>query len=342
MCVLTTFIMNITTVFISILILLSTIGVGPVSAGSPEQVDQCSVAPELEPGSHSSVMTPDGTDVFTIDTQLEPGDYIEFDFEFDESEFNEENILRMAGAIEEGDSLYGYSGVSYDDNYIGDDGLSARGGAWSPIGAGGSLFRFLDTDSTGELWAEESGSPCIMIFSRGNGAGEYSFSFDVKKSGGEESEASTNIESLESEIESLESENTKLENRVKELEDELEDAEPEIDITVEPEGQARFKAGGQMAVTVESETIRPSDLSLQFNGEQYSLGGGEATIPLQSGGEQQLSVGYEGILETVTIDVEERQAPTGEETTKNETPGFSIIAILLAFTISIIMIKYRS
>lgn len=124
-------------------------------------------------------------------------------------------------------------------------------------------------------------------------------------------------------------------------------------MSVEPENQATYRVGGDMAVDVDAQGAPASDMALRFGGQEYAVDSdGHATIPLDSPGTQQLAVEYEDTSETVSIAVAEREEATtadGESSTDGETgdgeasdgddgtvggdgPGFGVGATLAALS----------
>lgn len=59
---------------------------GITTADGPEPVDECANAPVLEPGTHSTTITPNGAPLFKVD-EMSRGDFISFDVEYDVNRF---------------------------------------------------------------------------------------------------------------------------------------------------------------------------------------------------------------------------------------------------------------
>ncbi|WP_425548289.1 hypothetical protein, partial [Actinoplanes cyaneus] len=148
-------------------------------------------------------------------------------------------------------------------------------------------------------------------------------------------ELESDLADREERIEELEAELEEREQEIAELEAELEDADVTIDVSVEPADQATFQVGGEMRVEVDAEGTASSDVTLDFAGQQYTPSDGEAVIPLESAGTQDLSIEYEGMTEVVTLDVatdDGTQPDTDEEdqVAADDIPGFGFITALIA------------
>ena len=201
---------------------------------------------------------------------------------------------------------------------------------------------FPGEEGTWEIWPEEDDTLCIAVFDRGGGDVPYEWKINLEENNPEpatfettelENEVSqledelvdkeNQIDDLESELVDKENEIEALEEKIADLEAELEDADVTIDVSVEPADQATFQVGGEMRVEVDAEGTASSDVALDFAGQQYTPSDGEAIIPLESAGTQDLSIEYEGMTEVVTLDVatdDDTQPDTDEETVGDDTP----------------------
>ena len=138
-------------------------------------------------------------------------------------------------------------------------------------------------------------------------------------------------------IESLEDEVDQLEDEIDQLEAELTDADVSIDVTVEPADAATFQVGGDALVSVESDDVEPSEVTVEVDGEAHTPNDGEATIPLTEPGEIDLAISYGDVTETVSLDV--AQADTDDD---DGLPGFGPIAGVIALLGSLFVLYRRT
>lgn len=151
------------------------------------------------------------------------------------------------------------------------------------------------------------------------------------------------IESYEDEIADLEAELDAKEDEIADLEAELADADVSIDVSVEPEDAATFQVGGAALVSIESDDVEPSAVTIEADGEEYAADGGETSVPLTDAGELDLSVNYGDATESVSIAVQE--ADTDDDTADDDDdgmPGFGPIAALIAILGSLGFLRHRT
>lgn len=103
-----------------------------------------------------------------------------------------------------------------------------------------------------------------------------------------------------------------------------------IDVTVTPASGEAFVAGSDAQVAVQGERVDPSAVSLQFRGEQYAPGeDGQAAIPLEESGTHELVVEYQGVSETISLQVDGENESGGTETATGSGSGFGAVASVL-------------
>jgi PGF-CTERM protein len=354
---------------VAVLLVLSTVAVGTASAEPEWEPYDCDDAPTISPGTHSVSVGNDNGPVFTLDTSA--GDRINFRVEeltgsvewarigeifkrnFDTDSWNE--------FPSQSDVLAGHA--SGPDLNV-DPGENA-GESWGdtlnmPEGGSGAIVPTTNDDPCLVIWGWEETGGVVFSFDINDPAPDVLTASEAEEILDENAELQNQIDELESEnaelqnqIDELESENAELQNQINELETELENAEVSIEVSVEPEGQANFQVGGEMAVSISSDDVAASDITVRFGGEQYTPSGGEATIPLESTGTQQLNIEYQDMTETVTLDVADQDEDTAtddasttddngstDESADDDGTGFGIVAALVAL-IGIGLLSHR-
>lgn len=313
-----------------VIITVSLFASAPVAADGPEQSDTCEEAPQLTEGVYTGQLTPEGYNLFRLD--LDQGEYVTLTVEFDETDLDHIEMPTGPGDAEDSDAYGDHSEGDYNSDY------NPTEETYSGVYYGG-----FDDGGEVEIWAEEP-PICLQLESENGNGGSYTISVSaVNENEPPEIVSSEEAEELETEIDDLETENEDLEAEIDELETELENAEPTINVSVEPADQANFQVGGEMAVSVSSDNVSPSEVSIGFNDEEYVPTGGEAIIPIASAGLQTLSFEYGDTTETVSIDVADAETGDSSSSDNQDTagdsdgevsggsgPGFGILGGLIA------------
>lgn len=285
---------------------------GTAVAAEDEWPGECDDAPILDSGTYTgSIDSPDDDDYFVLD--MDKGEYYAMHVlvpdEQDEFELSGYPFGRYSNAADD----YNVPAIRNESDVeaSGEELTNFRGG----------------TTARAEFWANEDGLFCFDVDDTGEGEIPYEWqislerndpepaSFEVTDLQEENDELRSQVDALEENVSELESEVEAKNERIAELESRLEDANTTIEVTVAPEERASFEVGGEMRVTVDAEGASSSDVSLGFDGEEYTPSDGEAAIPLSSAGAQELSVNYEDETESVAIDV------TADETTDEAESG---------------------
>jgi len=306
---------------ITALIVLSLVAMGSVAASGPEQVDRCDDAPVLSEGTHTGALTPEGHNLFRLD--LSQGEYATVGVEFDERDLNRISTVRSLWDAEDSDAYGTWSEGDHNSEYQPEE-SSARGTTWGWFENGGEV----------EIWAEEP-PVCVEIRTRDDNGGTYTMSIAEGDNSLPEIVTTDEAEDLHDQIDSLESQNADLEDEIDALETELENAEVDINVMVEPAEQASFQVGTEMRVNIDAEGTSPSDVLVDFGGEQYTPTDGTAAIPLESVGTHEMTVEYGDKTETLTLDVDDEGTDDGSTAdqdpgTDDDIPGFGIMVGLKA------------
>lgn len=311
------------------ILVLSMVAIGNVSA-NPEPVEQCSEAPNLEPGAYSTTIAPNEEQYFTVEG-MSQGDYLTFDVDYDVSDHDVINIG---------------SGVNIDSQniYTEPSDMSAVSEDWDISAPYFGTELNAEPDGSGELWLETEKTPCIRIATEGQGG--YAFSFDINSPTPPRLVTSEQVEDIESEnsdlrnqveqqnsrIEELQSENTDLQEQVDELQTQVQNADVTINVTVAPAGEIEdFRAGERARITATTQTGDLSELDISFADESYSLGeNGQTTVPLESVGSKQMTFSYDGNSKSKSVEVlsAESEPPSEEESSSNTSDesgvGFTV------------------
>lgn len=334
---------------LAVTVILSLVAMpGTVTAAEDEWPDSCADAPYIDTGQYSGAIdTPDDKDTFRL--QMDKGEYYSF--------------AMVVPSEQDGSHVRAFTrDISWTNIENADTGGTVGDPAIEGFTPG--------LEATWRGYAEEDGVYCFEIDGHSDADIPYEWKMSLEKNDPEPAgfeitelqeendELNSEINDLGSEINNLESQLDKKDERISELESQLENADVEIDVSIEPEDQATFQVGGEMAVSVNSDDAAASDVTLRFGGDQYTPSGGEATIPLESAGTHKLAIEYEDTTETLTLDVASSDAGTNDGDRTNNTtegndpgstddssnsdntdgdssdgsgPGFGIVGVLAAF-----------
>lgn len=207
-------------------------------------------------------------------------------------------------------------------------------------------------DTEFQIFTETDDPICIVLQTNSRSeSGKWAFSMAINDNAPPLIRGSGNADELRTEIERKNQRITELERQVENLQAQLESRQGDSDVTITVEvspsgGQRSFVKGGTAIIDAQSELADLSQLEVQYRGNTYAVDStGQAAIPLSATGEQELTFSYQGVSESVMLDVipaDEADSTGVSGSTPGEdgdiipVPGFGVpiaIAAFLAFAL---------
>lgn len=316
--------MRVVTILTALLVTTSMAVVAQPVAADDKWADRCKKAEQIDAGSYTGSLTPGDDDVFNI--RIPDGESITVSLAW-----NQEAVDTPGIHITNGDA-----------STTGDSPVQEHSGG------GVTSWSLTDKNDDGQvtftLYGEDSELTCVYLSGSDEGSTNWEMSIarneatpaeigstgqnqNIEQKNQQISELESQIEQKNQRISELESQLEQKNQSIQELESQVQELQSQssnsdssgqdvsIQVTVNPaDGQENFVRGSKAVVQAESENADVSKMAVQYGSGTYQLdSSGKASIPLAETGEQQMKLVYGETTKQVSIQVRERQTPSGGE-----------------------------